>query len=227
MKENRNGIIVCVTIASVSFVLSIIFSVFNCKWFINFSFAIMGSALLSFVICLINYITLQKKLVEELYNGLYKFNNDTNAQLYATSNNKTAENLATVIGIASASLLDLTYYAHNIKIGLFKIEKKKIALLKKIIKELEDNMQNNIYSIGQYLQLRKDCAEKNINELYAIVETLLKEKLVYEMAYDLTKMVKSVVKNSKDAFGKSEEEIKNLMCDFIDAKILLDKNNNK
>ena len=47
------------------------------------------------------------------------------------------------------------------------------------------------------------------------------------MAYDLTKMVKSVTKDSKDAFGKSEEEIKNLMCDFIDAKILLDKNNNK
>jgi hypothetical protein len=227
MKENRAGACSCLVVAVLSLGLSIVFTVKELKWWSNFCFAIMGSALLSFVICLINYITLRKKLVEELYNGLYKFNNDTNAQLYATSNNKTAENLATVIGIASANLLDLTYYDHNIKTGLFKIENKKIALLKKIIKELEDNMHNNIYSIGQYLQLRKDCAEKNINELYAIVETLLKEKLVYEMAYDLTKMVKSVVMNSKDAFGKSEEEIKNLMCDFIDAKILLDKNNNK
>ena len=86
-------------------------------------------------------------------------------------------------------------------------------------------MHYNIYSIGQYLQLRKDCVEKNRNELYALVETLLKEKLVYEMAYDLTKMVKSVVKDSKDAFGKSDEEIKNSLCDFIDAKILLNNNN--
>lgn len=227
MKENRNGIIICVAIALISFVLSIIFSMFDCTWFINFSFAAMGSALLSFVICLINYIVLRKKLVEELYNGLYKFNNDTNAQLYATGKNKTAENLASVIGIASAHLLDLTYYAHNIKIGLFKQEKKKIALLKKIIKELEDNMHFKIYSIGQYLQLRKDCAKTNINALYAIVEGLLKEKLVYEMAYDLTKMVKSVVKDSKDAFGQTQEEIKNLMCDFIDAKILLNNDSNE
>ena len=227
MKENRVGACSCLVVAALSLGLSIVFTIKELNWWSNFSFAIMGSALLSFVICLINYIILRKKLVEELYNGLYKFNNDTNAQLYATSKNKTPENLASVIGVASAHLLDLTYYAHNIKIGLFNKEENKIALLKKIIKELENNMHFKIYSIGQYLQLRKDCAEKNINELYAQVETLLKEKLVYKMAYDLTKMVKSVAKDSKAAYGKPEEEIKNLMCDFIDAKILLDKNNNK
>ena len=131
MKENRVGVCSCLVVAVLSFVLSIVFTVKELSWWSNFCFAIMGSALLSFVICLINYITLRKKLVEELYNGLYKFNNDTNAQLYATSKNKTVENLASVIGIASAHLLDLTYYTHNIKIGLFKREKKKIALLKK------------------------------------------------------------------------------------------------
>ena len=47
------------------------------------------------------------------------------------------------------------------------------------------------------------------------------------MAYDLTKLVKSVVKDSKDAFGKSEEETNNSMCDFIESKILLNKNNNE
>ena len=66
MKENRVGACSCLVVAVLSLGLSIVFTVKELNWWSNFCFAIMGSALLSFVICLINYIILRKKLVEDL-----------------------------------------------------------------------------------------------------------------------------------------------------------------
>ena len=219
MKENKIGIIVCNVVGVITLILSIIFSVYELNWWSNFSFAIMGSALLSFAICLINYITIQKKLIEELVNGLYRFSNETNAQLYATRNNKNAENLATVIGIASSHLNSLTYYAYSIKVGLFKFEKKKRALLAEIVYELESNIHYQIYSIGQYLQFKPEDSEKNIDELYNLIDNTLKDELVYNKAFVLAKSVKSVIKSTEDVYGKSRADYKISMCDNIQAKI--------
>ena len=52
MKENRIGIISTGIISIITFFTSIIFSLFDKDWCMNFSFALMGSAILSFVICL-------------------------------------------------------------------------------------------------------------------------------------------------------------------------------
>ena len=90
MKENRIGTIICAIIAIICLALSIVFGVLHevsgnylLEWLTNLAFALLGSAGLSLVICLINYLTIRKSLVEQLFNDLYIFNNDINTQICA------------------------------------------------------------------------------------------------------------------------------------------------
>lgn len=219
MKENRTGTIICIKIAILSLVLSIIFSVFGCNWFTNFSFAIMGSASLSFVICLINYIIFRKKLIEELINGLYVFNNDTNAQLYLFNIKKDVGCLATAIGVASAHLTKLSYLAYSIKDGLFGCEKEQRRLTKEIIKKIEFETHFKLYSIGQYLQKKKEQAEKESKYIYKQIEDILKDETLYNLAYDLGKSVKSAVKKTEEVFNKPIEKIKDSMCILVEKEL--------
>lgn len=218
MKENRNGVIICIIIVLFSLVLSIVFS--KCSWFFNFSFAIMGSALLSFVICSINYITFRKKLIEELVNGLYIFNNDTYTQLFLFNEKKDVGNLAMAIGVANAYLTNLSYLAYSIQAGLFCFERKKRRITKEIIKIIENETHVRIYSIGQFLQNENEKAQEEKKYIYKLIENILKDEKVYKLAYDLAKSVKSVVKKTEEVFNMPKEKIKDLMCVFVETEIL-------
>ena len=225
MKENRNGVIICIIIVLFSLVLSIAFS--KCGWFFNFSFAIMGSALLSFVICFINYITFRKKLIEELVNGLYIFNNDTNTQLFLFNEKKDIGSLAMAIGVASAYLTNLSYLAYSIQAGLFCFERKKRRITKEIITIIENEIHFKIYSIGQFLQNENKKAQEEKKYIYKQIENILKDEKVYNLAYDLAKSVKSVVKKTEEAFNMPKEKIKDLMCVFVETEILKMKSEEK
>ena len=210
MKENRIGTIICAIIAIICLALSIVFGVLSAElressevsciakfeWLTNLAFALMGSAWLSFTICLINYLTIRKSLVEQLFNDLYIFNNDISTQIYATRKEKNTENLAKIIGIASAQLVTLAYKAYSIKMGLFKIEKTRLILIDQILSIIEGKHQSTVFSIGQELQKYPEIAEKRLDEHYATVSGLLENELAYKLALTLAKSVKSVVREA-------------------------------
>lgn len=203
MKENRIGTIICAIIAIICLALSIVFGALHevsdnylLEWLTNLAFALLGSAGLSLVICLINYLTIRKSLVEQLFNDLYIFNNDINTQIYATRKEKNTENLAKIIGIASAQLVTLAYKAYSIKMGLFKIEKTRLILIDQILSIIEGKHQSTVFSIGQELQKYPEIAEKRLDEYYATVSGLLENELAYKLALTLAKSVKSVVREA-------------------------------
>lgn len=203
MKENRIGTIICAIIAIICLALSIVFGALNevsdnylLEWLTNLAFALLGSAGLSLVICLINYLTIRKSLVEQLFNDLYIFDNDINTQIYATRKEKNTENLAKIIGIASAQLVTLAYKAYSIKMGLFKIEKTRLILIDQILSIIEGKHQSTVFSIGQELQKYPEIAEKRLDEHYATVSGLLEDELAYKLALTLAKSVKSVVREA-------------------------------
>lgn len=222
VKENRNGIIFCLVIALICLALSITFSYFktSCNWGLNFSFAILGSALLSLLICTINYITFRKKLIEELLVGLYVYNNDTNTQLYLFNEKKDVGSLAMAIGVASAHITKLSYLAYSIEAGLCCFERKKRSITKKIIETIEQETHFRIYSLGQFLQNEKEKAQQEKDYIYKQIEKVLQDEKVYNLAFDLAKHVNSVVKKMEEAFNMPKEKIKDLMCEFVEAEIL-------
>ena len=197
MKENRIGVVVCGVVSIITLVLSIVFSIMELKWWGNVMFSIMGSAWVSLVFCLINYWIIRKKLIEELANDLYIFNNDTNTQIYSTNGNKSSENLAKVIGTASGHLVTLAYKAYTIKMGFFKCEKIRRILINEIISEIENNLHRTVFSIGNKLQSNPEEVNKNVDNYYTTISNLLKYEFAYDKAIILAKSVKSAVKKAQ------------------------------
>ncbi len=219
MKENRVGTITTGIIALITFFISIIFSLLKENWCTNFSFALMGSAILSFVVCLINYFIIRKKMIQDLVNGLYKYNNETMAQLYTLSKRIKVENLSLVIGIACSHLNNLIFLAYNIKIGLFKNEKKKREIINKIIYELEENIQFKFNSIGKYLLKRPKKSERLKDYLYKMIYKLLEDKKSYDLAIELAKSVKTEAKTIEEVFGISQKKFETEMCNLVEKEV--------
>ena len=227
MKENRIGIISTGIISIITFFTSIIFSLFDKDWCMNFSFALMGSAILSFVICLVNYLIIRKRMIEDLVNGIYKYNNETMAQLYTLSKKIEIENLSLVIGIACSHLNNLIYLAYNIKIGLFKSEKKKIKIVDDIINDLEVKIQFKFNSIGQYLLKRPKKSERFKDYFYKMIYKLLEDKRSYKLAFQLAKSVKTEAKTVEEAFGESQKKFETKICDLLEKEIKIIQLNNE
>lgn len=227
MKENRIGIVITGIIAIITFITSIIFSILEKSWCSNFSFALMGSAILSFVICLINYFVIRKKMIEDLVNGIYRYNNETMAQLYTLSKHLEVENLSVVIGTACSHLNNLIFLAYNIKIGLFRLEKNKRKIVDKIINDLEGNIQFKFNSIGRYLLRRPKKSEKLKQYFYDMIYKLLENIKSYKLAFQLAKSVKTEAKTVEEAFGETQRKFETEICDLLEKEIKIIQLNNE
>jgi len=227
MKENKIGIISCGTISIASLILSIVFSTLDCKWSMNFCFAIMGSAFLSFTICFINYMVLRKKMIEDLVNDIYKFNNDSFSQFGYANSNLELDNLSLVIGVACSHLNHLIFLAYNIKTGLFKIEKKKRKMLDQIINNLENDIQFNFNNIGQYILKRPKKAEQKKEYLNKIIKKLLDDQKAYKLAFKLSKLVKNEARDVEENFQMSQKEFEVNVCDLLEKEIKVMQLKNK
>lgn len=219
MKENKIGILSCGSISIVTLILSITFSLIGCNWSMNFCFAIMGSAFLSFIICLINYMVLRKKMIEDLVNDIYKFNNDSFAQFSYANNKSELDNLSLVVGIACSHLNHLIFLAYNIKTGLFKFEKRKKEILDKIINNLEIEIQFKFNNIGQYILKRPKKAEQRKIYLNKIIRKLLDDQTSYKLAFKLAKLIKTETKDVEETFEMSQKEFEVRVCDLIEKEI--------
>lgn len=227
MKENRIGIVITGIIAIITFITSIIFSILEKNWCSNFSFALMGSAILSFVICLINYFVIRKNMIEDLVNGIYRYNNETMAQLYTLSKHLEVENLSVVIGTACSHLNNLIFLAYNIKIGLFRLEKNKRKIVDKIINDLEGNIQFKFNSIGRYLLRRPKKSEKLKQYFYDMIYKLLENIKSYKLAFQLAKSVKTEAKTVEEAFGETQRKFETEICDLLEKEIKIIQLNNE
>ena len=69
MKENRNGFIFTAVLSFVGLIVAIVTCFISCNcanWLQNLGFALFGSAFISAIICLINYLTLRRKMFDEV-----------------------------------------------------------------------------------------------------------------------------------------------------------------
>lgn len=160
-----------------------------------------------------------KKMIEDLVNDMYKFNNDSFAQFGYANKNLELDNLSLVIGVACSHLNHLIFLAYNIKIGLFRIEKEKKKILDQIINNLENDIQFNFNKIGQYILKRPKKAEQNKDYLNKIIKKLLDDSKAYKLAFKLAKSVKTEAKNIEETFDMPQKEFEVNVCNFLEKEI--------
>ena len=100
MSSNKKGLRLSSYISFFSFIGTIFIN--EKSWWYNFSFALLGSALLSVCICWSNYRTIKLELVEKIVFGTYKMNNDGFSSLYNINNDLSLEQIENVISILSS-----------------------------------------------------------------------------------------------------------------------------
>ena len=79
MKENKIGIILTLFVIIVTIFLTFLpqfpkvdSSLWIVNWIVNFSFAIFGSALVTLIVCMINYFIVRRKTIDKLSQYYYK-----------------------------------------------------------------------------------------------------------------------------------------------------------
>lgn len=132
-----------------------------------------------------------------------------------------------VIGIACSHLNNLIYLAYNIKIGLFKSEKKKIEIVNDLINDLEANIQFKFNSIGQYLLKRPKKSEQFKDYFYKMIYKLLENKRSYKLAFQLAKSVKTEAKTVEETFGEKQKKFVTEICDLLEKEIKIIQLNNE
>ena len=201
MKTNKWGIRVSLLIT----ILSLFGAIFLKNWWQNLSFAILGSAFLSFTICIVNYITLKKEIVDRIVIDTYKINCFGFSALFSTNKNIKLEKAVQVLNI-----LDDRYYSVYVKInelllGLFwfDIRRKKVKQIKSKI----DKCLIQIYQIESFIEVYQSEANTKTKRIYADLDKFIDDNSLYLEVLKMARKFKSNVSSLEEMFD--ENEIKN------------------
>ena len=100
MKANKISWYIIGALIAVSLIGSIVFTVFECGWWESFSFTILGSSIITFVTCILNYLCLAKNKAINIVESIYNINQKSYPQLYSAKENLTLGKIKNVIGMA-------------------------------------------------------------------------------------------------------------------------------
>lgn len=151
MKENKIGIISTLVIAFLSLIFTFLPYFPNIDgnfwlviWGVNFSFAIFGSALISLVVFLINYLAQRNMMISSVSKHFYKL---ASSFLLASNKNNITEfvNLMDDFNKAITDLYNDCYDYPRLANGMFRISKKEKKLYKQL-KGLTQSIFNLIFA---------------------------------------------------------------------------------
>lgn len=184
MRENKYGLLFTGVLTLISLGLSILFYTLDRGWWMNFCFAILGSSVVSFIICLINYKSYAKTLVLDITTSI--FNAHTIACVDNFSNTKKYNPEKAIQTIASAFIeihkaYDLTYYLKTNSVP-FSTAVPELDNLEKKLKEKFDELQDAAIYIENH-RLTTDSEEA----FCAYVETLVDFRAIYLSSLKIAK----------------------------------------
>ena len=171
------------------------------KWGIRISFAILGSAFLSFSICIVNYITIRKELVDHIIIETYQINNFGFSALFSQEKDLTLEKAVQVL-----SVIDDKYYAvyekvSELYLGVFWYDKRR-----KKIKEIKSRIESDlktIYNIESYIETYPNEAINHTKQIYNKLDKFIDDDSLYKKILNLGSNYKSNVSSLETVFDKN------------------------
>lgn len=198
MKTNKWGIRVSLVIS----ILSLLGAIFLKDWWQNLSFAILGSAFLSFTICIVNYITLRKEIVDCIAIESYKINCFGFSALFSTNKNLKLEKAVQVLNV-----IDDRYYSVYVKInellmGLFWFDfrRKKVNQIKTKI----DKCLIKIYEVESFIEIYQNEANSKTKKIYKDLDKFIDDNSLYLEILKMARTFKSNVSSLEEIFDKDK-----------------------
>lgn len=198
MKVNKWGIRISLIIT----ILSLFGAIFLKDWWQNLSFAILGSAFLSFTICIVNFITLRKQLVDEIVIDAYKINCFGFSALFSINRNMKLEKAVQVLNV-----IDDRYYSVYVKIselflGLFWFDCRR-----KIVNQIKNRIDNDlvkIYQIDSFIEIYQNEANNKTKKIYDDLDKFIDDNSLYLEILKMAKIFKSNVSSLEEIIDKNE-----------------------
>lgn len=216
MVENKKGFISCLILTILSGIIPIFLNS-GSKVF-SYLLALFGSALLSLIICFINYRTQRKQLLSSIIFPTYYFEIHSKIQTDIINN-----------GLSKNQIIEICSYARDVlkkefdKInlflkGLFPILDKK---LKKLLLDYKEDLLNNYYDkfVEIYIFITT-CDEMEIQEVKKEFENYLFNLVTYNGFTNKLTIIEDFVYKKKDEYLKNfnpdtfNEDMKKKFKDF-------------
>ncbi|MBR3891405.1 MAG: DUF4149 domain-containing protein [Bacilli bacterium] len=165
-------------------------------WWLNFCFAVFGSALLAFVTCLVNYLVQLKIISEEITIKTYRYNIDANAALYSSKKCADIEKLVQTLAIMHNDIYEIYQLSFDLQESLFKYDKRK-SIVEKFVKDIEKIIQS-IADIESYIELNEQEAVTNKKLIYKDINEFIENQDIYVSALNVASEFKGSVSTRID-----------------------------
>ena len=185
MNANKLGMRITGFFGILSLIGSIIFTQKECTWWMNFSFSIFGSSIISFAVCWINYLCISKNLMRDILNSVYNINQKGYAQLYSKNGDLPLEEIQKVLGTViceTNNAYNLTLEQEN-SLMLFSRRKEEFLMLEIM---LENNLEK-FQSVSFFIEYYKKDAEKSTQKIYRYLDEQISENKTYKYALGIAK----------------------------------------
>lgn len=184
MRENKYGLLFTSILAMVSLPLSVLFCSSNEEWWMNFCFAILGSSVVSFIICLINYKSFAKALVLDITTSIFNANNIACVDNFTETEKQNREKAIRTVANASIEIhraYDLAYYLKTNSVP-FSPTLPELNNLERKLKEKFDELQDAA------IYIENNCVTTDYEETFcAYVKTLIDFRDIYLSSLKIAK----------------------------------------
>ena len=185
MNANKLGMRITGGLGIISLIASIVFTQKECAWWINFSFSIFGSSIISFAVCWINYLCISKNLMRDILNSVYIINQKGYTQLYSKNGDLSLEEIQKVLGTVICETNNAYNLTLELENGLILFSRRKEEF-----ECLELMLMNNLekfQAVCFFIEYKKDDAEKSIQKIYQYLDGKISETKTYTYALGIAK----------------------------------------
>lgn len=198
MKTNKWGIRISLIIT----ILSLLGAIFFKSWWQNLSFAILGSAFLSFTICIVNFLTLRKELVDEIVIDTYKINTFGFSALFSQNKDLSLEKAVNVLNIIDDRYYDVYVKINKLLLGIFWFDyRKKIT---KTIKSQIDIDLTKIYQLESFIETYPSEAKNQTKNIYNDLDKFIDDNNLYLRVLKMARKFRSNVSSLEEIVDKNK-----------------------
>ena len=225
MKENKYGIVIALTLTTISLLGALVFSFgISIVWLQNLFFAILGGSLCSLIIFVVNYKISVKRCALEIVETMYNFNHSSYSNIFSTNNDANLEKIMKVLGIMDNIAYIVYTKSYEISHTLFfnkfidfKIiknlmgSKESKILLAKEVNCLIKQVIKDVQEIAIYIEKYTEEAQNKTKKIYKKVDKLIDSDEIFLLSIKLANMLHCNVHSLQEK--NNAEELKTKTAD--------------